>query len=608
VTSVQDEERDWRGVASEDVDELPERISIVLRARSRRLLGSLLRPHRRALWAVLVLVLIQNGAAMVGPWLVGVGIDRGIPALVDGNWAPLLVVAGALLAAAGVDASLRAVFLLRFGRIGQAVLLDLRRRLFDHVQRLSPAFHERYTSGRVIARLTSDVDALNDLLDEGLNQLVSALLSVVSIGIILMVLDLPLALVTLATFLPLYLLSRWFRTRSFAAYRRTRETNSALIVQFVESLAGIRAVQAFRREPRNGQIFEQLNQDVRAANAASFRLMALFVPGVAILGTIATVAALFYGGHRVLDGDLQVGVLTSFLLYLRRFFDPMQDIAVFFNSFQSASAALEKLSGVLEEQPEVAEPEHPTPLPDARGEVAMRAVRFGYRDQVVLPNLEFTIPAGQRVALVGATGAGKTTVARLLARFYDPQGGQVLLDGVDLRQLSEVDLRRSVVLVTQENFLFSGSVADNIAFGRPGVTREQIVAAARAIGADEFIAALPEGYDTDVRKRGGRLSAGQRQLVAFARAFLADPAVLILDEATSSLDVPSERAVQRALRTILAERTSLIIAHRLSTVEIADRVLVMEAGRIVEDGTPAELVGGSGRFAGLHRAWRDSLV
>jgi ATP-binding cassette subfamily B protein len=608
VTSVPDEERDWRGVASEDVDELPERISIVLRARSRRLLGSLLRPHRRALWAVLVLVLIQNGAAMVGPWLVGVGIDRGIPALVDGNWAPLLVVAGALLAAAGVDASLRAVFLLRFGRIGQAVLLDLRRRLFDHVQRLSPAFHERYTSGRVIARLTSDVDALNDLLDEGLNQLVSALLSVVSIGIILMVLDLPLALVTLATFLPLYALSRWFRSRSFAAYRRTRETNSALIVQFVESLAGIRAVQAFRREPRNGQIFEQLNQDVRAANAASFRLMALFVPGVAILGTIATVAALFYGGHRVLDGDLQVGVLTSFLLYLRRFFDPMQDIAVFFNSFQSASAALEKLSGVLEEQPEVAEPEHPTPLPDARGEVAMRAVRFGYRDQVVLPNLELTIPAGQRVALVGATGAGKTTVARLLARFYDPQGGQVLLDGVDLRQLSEVDLRRSVVLVTQENFLFSGSVADNIGFGRPGATREQIVAAAGAIGADEFISALPEGYDTDVRKRGGRLSAGQRQLVAFARAFLADPAVLILDEATSSLDVPSERAVQRALRTILAERTSLIIAHRLSTVEIADRVLVMEAGRIVEDGTPAELVGGSGRFAGLHRAWRDSLV
>ena len=602
------EERDWRGVSAEDVDELPEKIGIVLRARSRRLLGSLLRPHRRMLWFLVVVVLIQNAAAMLGPWLVGVGIDKGIPALVDGDWTPLLVIGGLLLAAAGIDAWLRAVFLLRAGRMGQAVLLDLRRRLFEHVQRLSPAFHERYTSGRVIARLTSDVDALDELLDEGLDGLVTALLSVVSIGVILLILDLPLALVTLATFLPLYALSRWFRSRSFAAYRRTRVANAALIVQFVESLAGIRAVQAFRRERRNGQIFEQLNQDVRVANARSFRLMALFVPGVAILGTIATVTALLYGGIRVLDGELQVGVLTSFLLYLRRFFDPMQDIAVFFNSFQSASAALEKLSGVLEERPSVPEPEHPTPLPDPRCEVTFRSVRFGYRDAVVLPHLDLSVPAGQTVALVGATGAGKTTIARLLARFYDPDDGQLLLDGVDLRQLSEVDLRRSVVLVTQENFLFSGSVADNIAFGRPGATRAQVVAAAEAIGAHRFIEALPDGYDTDVRKRGGRLSAGQRQLVAFARAFLADPAVLILDEATSSLDVPSERAVQRALRTILAERTSLIIAHRLSTVEIADRVLVLEHGRVVEDGSPTDLVGGGGRFAGLHQAWRDSLV
>jgi len=607
-TVTEPPERDWRGVSAEDVDELPEKISIVLRARSRRLLASLLRPNRRMLWFLVVVVLIQNTAAMAGPWLVGVGIDKGIPALVDGDWTPLLVIGALLLAAAGVDAWLRAVFLLRAGRMGQAVLLDLRRRLFDHVQRLSPAFHERYTSGRVIARLTSDVDALDELLDEGLDGLVTALLSVVSIGVILFVLDWPLALVTLATFLPLYVLSRWFRSRSFAAYRRTRVANAALIVQFVESLAGIRAVQAFRRERRNGQIFEQLNQDVRVANARSFRLMALFVPGVAILGTIATVATLLYGGIRVLDGAMQVGVLTSFLLYLRRFFDPMQDIAVFFNSFQSASAALEKLSGVLEERPSVPEPEHPTPLPDTRGEVTFRSVRFGYRDAVVLPHLDVTVPAGQTVALVGATGAGKTTIARLLARFYDPGEGAVLLDGVDLRQLSEVDLRRSVVLVTQENFLFSGSVADNIAFGRPGAGRAEVVAAAQAIGAHEFIEALPDGYDTDVRKRGGRLSAGQRQLVAFARAFLADPAVLILDEATSSLDVPSERAVQRALRTILAERTSLIIAHRLSTVEIADRVLVLEDGRVVEDGSPTDLVGGDGRFAGLHRAWRDSLV
>ena len=600
--------QDWRGVAAEEVDELPERVGILLRARSRRLLRSLLRPYKRGLWVAAALVLAQNAATMAGPWLIGVGIDTGIPALVDGDRTPLLLVVGALVSCAAADGVLRTVFLIRAGRIGQAVLLDLRRRVFDHVQRLSPAFHERYTSGKVIARLTSDVDALNDLLDEGLDGLVTALLSVVSIGVILVLLDLPLALVVLATFGPLWLLARWFRRRSYAAYRRTRETNSSLIVQFVESLAGIRAVQAFRREPRNAAIFAELNQDVRKANATSFRLLALFVPGVAILGTLATVIVLFYGGHRVLDGDLKVGVLTAFLLYLRRFFDPLQDIAMFYNSFQSASAALEKLSGVLEERSELAEPAEPTALPAARGDVAFRAVRFGYRDSVVLPRLDLEVPAGQTVALVGATGAGKTTIARLLARFHDPRSGQVTLDGVDLRQLPDADLRRAVVLVTQENFLFSGSVADNIAFGRPGASRAEVVAAARAIGAHEFIQALPDGYDTDVRKRGGRLSAGQRQLVAFARAFLADPAVLILDEATSSLDVPSERLVQRALRTILAERTSLIIAHRLSTVEIADRVLVLEAGRIVEDGTPAELVGGEGRFAGLHRAWRDSLV
>ena len=600
---------DWRGVAAEEVEEIPERIGLLLRARSRRLLGVLLRPHRRALWTVVALVLAQNAAAMAGPWLVGVGIDRGVPALLDGDWTPLLTVVGALLGCAGADAVLRTVFLIRTGAIGQAVLFDLRRRVFDHTQRLSVSFHERYTSGRVVARLTSDVDTLNELLDTGLDGLITALLSVVSIAVILGFIDLPLALVTMATLVPLWLLTRWFRSRSFTAYRWSRAANSALIVQFVESLAGIRAVQAFRREPRNDEIFERLNDDLRDANARSFRLMAVFVPGVALLSALATVAVLFYGGHRVLDGHLEIGALTSFLLYLRRFFDPMQDIAQFFNSFQSASAALEKLSGVLEERPAVPEPERPDPLPAAAGAVEFRAVRFGYREEVVLPRLDLTIPAGQTVALVGATGAGKSTIARLLARFYDPTGGQVTLDGIDLRRLAEDDLRRAVVLVTQENFLFSGSVADNIAFGRPDATRAEIEAAARAIGAHEFVAALPEGYDTDVRKRGGRLSAGQRQLVAFARAFLADPAVLVLDEATSSLDVPSERAVQRALRTILADRTAVIIAHRLSTVEIADRVLVLEAGRIVEDGPPESLIGaGTGHFAGLHQAWRDSLA
>jgi ABC-type multidrug transport system fused ATPase/permease subunit len=601
---------DWRGVAAEETDELPERVGVLLRERSRRLLGSLLRPHRRALWAVVVVIVAQNAAAMASPWLVGVAIDRGIPALTRGDAGPLLAVLGGLLGCAAADAGLRTVFLLRAGRIGQDVLLGLRQRLFDHFQRLPLAFHERYTSGRTVARLTSDLDALNELVDEGLDGLVTALLSVVSVGVILTLLDLPLALVALATFPPLWLLSRWFRTRSFDAYRRTRKTVSDLIVQFVESLGGVRAVQAFRRERRNEQIFSGLNADYRLANARSFRLIALFVPGVNLLGQLATASVLLVGGYRVLDGDLRLGVLASFLLYLTRFFDPMQDIAIFYNSFQSASAALEKLSGVLEEQPTVPEPARPTPLPGGRagGEISFEQVGFGYRESTVLPDFSLRVPAGQTVALVGATGAGKSTVARLLARFYDPRDGAVRLDGVDLRELSEVDLRAAVVMVTQENYLFTGSVADNIGFGRPGAERAEIEAAARAIGAHEFISALPEGYDTDVRKRGGRLSAGQRQLVAFARAFIADPAVLILDEATSSLDVPSERLVQRALRTILADRTALIIAHRLSTVEIADRVVVLDAGRIVEDGSPAGLIGADGQFATLHQAWRDSLV
>jgi len=603
-----DGRENWRGVATEDAEELSLGAGVFLRARSRRLLGELLAPHHRALWGLLLTIIVQNLAWLAGPFLIGVGIDVAVPALVDGNAWPLVWITVALLVAAVLDTLLRFVFLTWSGRVGQAVLLTLRRRLFTHVQRLPLSFHERYTSGKTISRLTSDVEALAELLDEGLDNLVTALFSVLTIGVVLIVLDPPLGLVALLGFPPLFLVARWFQRNSVAAYRRTRETIAALIVQFTETFGGIRAVQAFRREPRNDELHAQLNEDNRRAHDRAFWLIAVFVPSVTLIGNLVTVAVLGFGALRVMDGDLAVGVLVSFLLYLRRFFDPLQDVAMFYNSYQSASAALEKLSGVLEERPAVAEPADPLPLADARGELVFDAVRFGYTDRAVLPRLDLTIPAGQTVALVGATGAGKSTLARLAARFYDPVGGHVRLDGVPLDRLTDEDLRRAVVMVTQESFLFSGSIADNIAFGRPGASRAEIEAAARAIGADEFIAALPRGYDTDVRRRGGRLSAGQRQLVSFARAFLADPAVLLLDEATSSLDVPGERLVQRALQTLLADRTALIIAHRLSTVEIADRVLVMEDGRIVEDGAPADLVAGLGRFADLHRAWADSLV
>ncbi|MCU1658215.1 MAG: ABC-type transport system, ATPase, partial [Pseudonocardiales bacterium] len=516
-----------------------------------------------------------------------------------------------LVAAALVSGWLRSVFVLRSGQIGQAILFDLRRRGFDHVQALSVSFHERFTSGRVISRLTSDVDTLTELLDSGLDGLLTAMFNIAAISVLLLILDLPLALIALASLIPLWLLYRWFASRATVAFRRTRETVATVIVNIVETFNGIRAVQAFRREKRNDAIFAGLNDDYRDANRQAFKLHAVFIPGTALIGNVATVAVLLVGGYRVTSGSLALGVLTAFILYLRQFYDPMEDVAVFYNSLQSASAALEKISAVLAERPSVPEPVTPTPLPETvRGRVVLDAVEFAYSaDRPVLHELSIDIPAGQTVALVGSTGAGKTTIAKLISRFYDPTSGTVGLDDVDLREVAETDLRRAIVMITQDGFLFSGSVADNIAFGRPGASRDEIVDAARAVGAHEFIALLPDGYDTDVRKRGGRLSAGQRQLVAFARAFLADPAVLILDEATSSLDVPTERAVQRALHTVLAERTALIIAHRLSTVEIADRVLVLADGRVIEDGSPESLIAsGEGQFAALHESWLDSLV
>ncbi len=583
------------------------------RAAARALLWSLLRPYRGAVLVLAVVVIAENAARLAVPLLAQRGIDRGIPPIAaDGSVRQLGVIVGALVVVVLMQSGTRMLFLQWSGRIGQRVLLELRRRVFRHFQQLDVQFHERYTSGRVVSRLTNDVDAIQDMLLSGFDGLVGSALTMAGTAVLLIVLDWRLGLMCLTAFPALVLLLRWFQAESAKTYTAVREHAAQVIVQFTETMTGIKAVQAYRRQARNQQIFARVAERYRVVNEKAFKLIAIFSPGVKLVGNLTTGVVLLYGGWRVLQGHMTIGTFTAFLLYLRMFFDPMQDISQFLNIFSSATSALEKLAGVLAETPAVTDPPAPKSVSAAgevHGEIALREVHFGYRDgQSVLSGLSLHIPAGQTVALVGSTGAGKSTIAKLIARFYDPVSGSVNLDGVDLRALTQAVLRQHVVMVTQENFLFSGTVADNIRFGRPSATDAEVVTAAARVGADGFIAALPDGYDTDVAKRGGRLSAGQRQLIAFARALLADPAVLILDEATSSLDIPGERMVQKALRSVLADRTALVIAHRLSTVEIADRVLVIEGGRIVEDGPPAELIRAEGHYAALHDAWLRSLA
>ncbi|WP_037888811.1 ABC transporter ATP-binding protein [Streptomyces sp. NRRL S-87] len=578
------------------------------------LLRSLLAPLRARVVAAALLLVLETAARQAGPLLVAYAIDRGVPAVRAGDHGPLVAVAVAYLLCAAGAGLLQYGYVRAMARVNQDVLLDLRGRIFRHAQALSLDFHERYTSGRLISRSTTDVESLRELLGEGLQELLAVLLSFVFIGGTLLWLDLGLGGLAVASFGPLYLLVRSYRRRAEPVFSGKSTAMAAVIVKFTETLNGIRPVRVFRRERANDAEFAVLNRRLERYNGDALLEMARYVTGSRSTANLTVAAIVLWGGWRVAEGSLDLGVLAAAVLYLRRLYEPIDQLSMFLNAYESAAASLAKIAGLLAQAPSVPEPVAPRELPVRDGahpgrEVVFERVGFGYRGGVdVLPPFDLRLPAGQTVAVVGSTGAGKSTLAKLLARFYDPSQGRVLLDGVDLRELSGPDLRRGVVMVTQEAFLFSGSVADNIALGRPDATRAEIEQAAKAIGAHDFISSLPDGYDTDVRKRGGRISAGQRQLVAFARALLADPGVLILDEATSSLDVPGERAVQRAMATVLQGRTAVVIAHRLSTVEIADRVLVMAGGRVVEDGSPAELVAGAGRFAELHRAWRDGLV
>ncbi|WP_372594144.1 ABC transporter ATP-binding protein [Actinotalea sp.] len=603
------------GARGRDAEELADGHTTASREEARRsrrlslrLLGSLLHPVRRTAWATVALVVLAQAAQVAGPALVAFGLDHGLPALKDGDAGPITVTTLCYALIAVLGGTLTASVVRVSARVSQAVLLDLRRRVFRHTQLLSLEFHERYTSGRVISRQTSDLDAFRELLDGGVTTLATSVLTMVFTAVSLTLLDWRSGMVLLVAVLPGILLTRHFQVRSQEQYRRSRTASARLIVRFVETMTGIRAVHGFRREAQESHRYAVLAEDYRATSNAAIRLHGRFDTGLTLIGNLTVAVVLLVGGLRVLDGDLTVGALAGAVLYARRFFTPLGQIGMFYNSFQAAVAALEKLSALLAEEPSVPAPLEPVRLPSPRGDVRFEGVEFGYgTGPSVLPRLDLDLPAGRTVALVGETGAGKSTVAKLLARFYDVRGGRVLLDGVDLRDLDPEDLRRAVVMVTQEAYLFSGSVAANIALGRPGATRDEIEAAARAVGVDGFVRSLPAGYDTLVDKRGVRLSAGQRQLVSFARAFLADPALLVLDEATSSLDVPGERLVQEGLHTLLAGRGAVVIAHRLSTVMGADRVLVIEGGRVVEDGSPATLVAAGGRFADLHAEWRASL-
>ncbi|MEU1490569.1 ABC transporter ATP-binding protein [Streptomyces sp. NPDC005776] len=592
-----------------DRDDLP-----APRGATRALLLSLLRPMRGRVVIAALFLLVQQAAVQAGPLLVAYAIDSGVPAFRDEDYGPLIAVAlGYALCSAGAGA-MQYAFIRASARVNQDVLLDLRGRIFRHAQALSVDFHERYTSGRLISRSTTDVESLRELLSEGLQELIGVVLSFVSISLMLLWLDFGTGAAAVLSFVPLYLLVRLYQRRAAVIFASRSTAIAAVIVKFAETMNGIRPVQAFRREPVNDEVFGKLNHEHRRTNGNAMLENARYVVGSRLVANTAVAGIVLWGAYRVASGSLALGVLAAVVLYLRRLYDPIDRLSMFLNSYQSAAASLEKIAGLLAQTPTVPEALEPRELPPLAGdhpgrEVVFDGVSFSYRTGgEVLPRFDLTVPAGRTVAVVGSTGAGKSTLAKLLARFYDPTEGRVLLDGTDLRDLATPELRRGVVMVTQEAFLFSGTVAENIAIGSPDATRAEIEQAAKAIGAHDFIAGLPDGYDTDVRKRGGRISAGQRQLVAFARALLADPAVLILDEATSSLDIPGERAVQRAMDTVLHGRTAVVIAHRLSTVEIADRVLVMEHGRIVEDGAPAELIGGTGRFAGLHRAWRESLT
>jgi ABC-type multidrug transport system fused ATPase/permease subunit len=578
-------------------------------SQTRRRLGLLWRltkPYRRRTLLSVFSLLTATATALAPPYLAKVALDDAV----RGHGGTKLVVVVVIFVAAGLaNWGMTYVETYMTGWVGERILADLRNRLFAHLQQLSLGFYERNRAGVIISRLTNDVEAIDQLVTDGVTSLVQNSLTLLGTAIILFVLDWRLALATCAVLPLMSVATALFRTRSAQAYGQVRERLGLVTATLAEDIAGMRVVQAFNREQPAFENFRQVAQRYREANMRTVVLNGFYFPTVDLLSTAALAIVLAYGGHLYFGHSLSLGTLFAFMLYVNNFFDPVQQLSQLYNTFLSATAALDKIMGVLDEQPQVIDRPGARDLPHIAGRVHFDNVRFTYgRGDEVLHGIDLDIPAGTTVALVGHTGAGKSTIAKLLARFYEPTHGRIRIDGVDLNDVTQASLRRQLGVVPQEGFLFAGTVAENIAFGKPDATPDEIVRAAQTVGAHEFILRLEDGYETQLGERGSRLSLGQRQLVAFARALLANPRVLILDEATSSVDIGTERRIEEALRILLADRTAFIIAHRLSTIRDADLIVVLEHGRVVEQGSHDELLAQRGLYTSLYGDWAADVA
>jgi ABC-type multidrug transport system fused ATPase/permease subunit len=581
------------------------------RGRKLRWMAGLLRPYRSRVAVAAVAMLAATGAALAPPYLAGQAVDAGI---VAGDTAALTRIVIAFLAVACVYAVATYAQTYLVGWVGTRALQDLRERVFSHLQSMSIGFFTRRSPGVLISRMTNDIEALNQLVTSGVVTLFSSGLTLIGVVAIMLLLDLKLALVTFLTFPLLAIASVVFRIVSHGAYRATRERIAAVTAYLQETLSGVRVVRSFGQEPRHTARMDELNEANRAANMKTVYLNATYFPAVELLAAFGTAAIVLYGGTQAIEGAIQIGTIVAFVGYLQVFFDPIQQLSQLYTTYQQGMAALDKVFDLLDTEPDMVDAPGAIDPGELRGGIEMEGLWFSYADgepaegEWALREIDLSVPPGQTLALVGATGAGKSTLAKLVARFYDPQRGRLLVDGHDLRGLRQEALRRQLGIVPQEGFLFSGSVRENVAFGRPAASAEEVEAAIAAVGASEFVAALPAGLDTQVGERGVTLSAGQRQLVAFARALLAEPRILILDEATSNVDVRTERTIERGLERLLAGRTAIVIAHRLSTIRRAGKIVVLEGGRVAESGTHEELIEAGGPYSKLYGAWEESSV